>query len=311
MQVKLDKEFEKIFKSTLNSVEWQQKNAELHGETFNPHSKLDDLASDLLSEIKWNMGIGFDVGSLKVLTYVLDWDKFPFTGVFWGKIVDKAAALALKESKNSKGNLKESSANIYKLCDNIEHSIINATRRGDIPHDVRYKSINCNYPFDSDYLVFTYESQIASPRDIIAVIEPLLKGWIPAVQKEGAAGIKLVAFRRDHSKEAEEVIVGESGIDARDPNEDPSFVFDNCIAYIEKLLPTIGGEIYDGIGAGSKIYNNEDDLGIFIEFHLDENNQVHATLYYASDNTVPVSEWAVDTFEEFVQEFNTEIDNYR
>lgn len=311
MQVKLNKEFEKIFKSTLNSVEWQQKNAELHGETFNPHSKLDDLASDLLSEIKWNMGIGFDVSSLKVLTYILDWDKFPFTGVFWGKIVDKAAALALKESKNSKGNLKESSANVYKLCDNIEHSIMNADRRGDISHNIRYKSIDCNYPFDSDYVVFTYESQEAAPRDIIAEIEPLLVGWVPAVQREGAAGIKLVAFERLHKKEAETVVVGESGIDPRDPNEDPSFVFDNCMAYVEKLLPTIGGVLYDGTEEGSKIYNNEDELNIFIEFHLDENNQVHATLYYASDNTVPVSEWAVDTFEEFVQEFNNEINNYR
>lgn len=311
MQVKLDKAFEKIFKSTLNSVEWQQKNAELHGETFNPHSKLDELAEDLLSEIKWNMGIGFDVSSLKVLTYVLDWDKFPFTGVFWGKIVDKAAALSLKESKKSKGNLKESSATVYDLCDNIERSIMNADRKGEISHNIRYKSIDCNYPFDSDYVVFTYESQEAAPGDIIAEIEPLLAGWVPAVQREGAAGIKLVAFERGYKNEAETVIVGESGIGSRDPNEDPSFVFDNCIAYIEKLLPTIGGEVYDGTEEGSKIYSNADELGIFIEFHLDENNQVHATLYYVSDNTVPVSEWAVDTFEEFVQEFNTEIDNYR
>ena len=298
MQVKITKEFEYIFKAILDRFEWEKKNTELHGEDFRPTALVGVLADILKTETEFRMGY-VDLKELKCLGWVLDWDKYPFTQALWAKIVDAASKGNLKESAKK---LKEDSTKIYQLCTSIERSVIRASQRGEFG-DYNYKSIECNYPFGQDYVIFTYETQGMPGNEAATIVAPYLKGWLNAVRSAGAAGIKLRVFSRDSRKDVTEIEISDDFA----YNEDPTFVLDNCAEYVKKIAQTEGGEVTSNEEDGKLIYNYlNNDLDLSMDFFL-EGNAVKAMVGNSIELDWAESTWAAESFESFVDKFNNTI----
>ena len=90
MTVRLDNDFELVFKAIVDAYEWQRNNTLYHNQNFIPVSIVGDLAEILKSEARFR-GIPLDI--FKGLQFVFDWNKLPFTEVYWGKICDTAMSL--------------------------------------------------------------------------------------------------------------------------------------------------------------------------------------------------------------------------